>query len=347
MGTMLLIVRLALSAVFAVAAVAKLFDRPGTVASLASFGVPPRACGLVSLALPALELAIALTLIPLASAAWAALAAALLLAAFSVAVVRVLARGEQVDCNCFGSLSARPVGRGTLIRNLVLLGAALFLTVAGWDDAGTSAVGWLGDLDGTETALAAVAAVLGIAAVVNFAFSWQLLKQNGRLLTDLAELRDRLDGRGPRTKVGQPAPDFDLPSLEGEQLTLADLLAERRGLTIVFSDPDCGACDPLLPAAGRLQRDRRNRSPLVVISRGSAADNLVKASEHGLTTVLLEDEFRLARSLGVTGMPGAVMLDVDGRIADVPAMGTEAVAELLSMLGADEDDPIPVIRAGG
>ena len=346
MGAMLLIVRLGLSAVFAVAAAAKLFDRAGTVESLTSFGVPARARTFVSVALPVFELMIAVALIPTASAAWAALAAALLLAVFSVAVARVLARGEPVDCNCFGSLSARPVGRRTLIRNLALLGAALFVTVAGWDDAGTSAVGWLGGLGGTETALVAVAAVLGIAAIVNFAFSWQLLKQNGRLIAELGELRERLDGRGPRSRVGQPAPEFDLPSLDGERITLAELLAERRGLTIVFSDPACGACDPLLPAVGRLQRDRGNRSPVVVISRGNAADNLVKASEHGLTTVLLEEEFRLARSLGVNGMPGAVMLDVDGRIADAPAMGTEAVAELLSLLGPGDDEPIPVIKAG-
>ena len=343
MGATLLIVRLALSAVFAVAAVGKLLDRPGTVESLAGFGVPARARAFVAVALPVFELTIAVALIPVGSAAWAALAATLLLAVFSVAVARVLARGERVDCNCFGSLSTRPVGRRTLIRNLVLLAAALFLTVAGWGDAGTSAVGWLGDLGATETALVAVAAVLAIAAIVNFTFSWQLLKQNGRLVAELGELRGRLDGSGSHARIGEPAPEFDLPALSGGRVTLEELLAERRGLTIVFSDPDCGACDPLLPAVGRLQRDRGGRSPLVVISRGNAADNLVKASEHGLETVLLEDEFRLARSLGVNGMPGAVMLDVEGRIADVPALGTEGVAELLTSLGA-ADDLIEVIE---
>lgn len=346
MGAILLIVRLGLSAVFAVAAAGKLLDRRGTVGSLTSFGVPSSMLAFVSVALPVVELAIAAALIPTASAPWAALAAALLLAVFSVAVARVLARGDQVDCNCFGSLSAQPVGRLTLVRNLVLIAAALFVAVAGWDDAGTSAIGWLGDLDGTETALVAVAAALGVATLVNFAFSWQLLKQNGRLIAELGELRDRVDGRGPRSRIGQPASDFDLPSLEGDRITLAELLAERRGLTIVFSDPACGACDPLLPAVGRLQRDQGNRSPVVVISRGTAADNLVKASEHGLTTVLLEEEFQLARSLGVNGMPGAIMLDVEGRIADVPAMGTEAVAELLASLGGGDLESIPVFRVG-
>jgi hypothetical protein len=49
--------------------------------------------------------------------------------------------------------------------------------------------------------------------------------------------------------------------------------------------------------------------------------------------VVLDDQSTLARSYGVSGVPGAVMLDLDGRIVDAPAMGTDAVSELL--LAAD------------
>ncbi len=335
--------RLVLAAVFATAAVTKLLDLSGTRAALSDFRVPSRLIGVTAVALPVFEMAIALALVPTASAAWAAAAATALLAIFSVAVAGVLVRGTEADCHCFGQLRSRPVGPPTLVRNLALMALALFVAVAGWGDAGTSVTAWIGDLGGTEVALIVVAAVLGLAVAANFAFSWQLLKQNGRLVAEVEALRERLDVGGSRSKVGQPAPDFDLPTLGGDRLTLAELLAERRGLTIVFSDPECGACDPLLPAIGRLQRNQGGRSPLVMVSRGNAADNLVKATEHGLTTVLLEDEFWLARSLGVNGMPGAVMLDTDGRLADAPALGTEGVSELLSQLGAD-DDLIPVVE---
>jgi peroxiredoxin len=334
--------RLVLAAVFATAAVAKLLDRSGTRAALSDFRVPGRLIPAAAIALPLTELAIAAALVPVASAAPAAIAAAALLALFSIAIGRALARGERVDCNCFGAVGSRPVGGWTLVRNLGLLAVAAFVAVVGWSDAGTSVFAWVGDLGGAEVALVVIAAVLGIAVAANFAFSWQLLKQNGRLVAELEALRERLDVGGSPSKVGQPAPDFDLPTLGGDRLTLAELLAERRGLTIVFSDPACGACDPLLPAIGRLQRDRGG-SPLVVISRGGVADNRVKASEHGLETVLLEDEFRLARSLGINGMPGAVMLDVEGRLADAPTLGADAVGELLDLLGAD-GEPLEVIE---
>jgi methylamine dehydrogenase accessory protein MauD len=346
MGTALLVGRLLLAAVFATAAIAKLLAPQRTAASLEDFGVPRAAVPAATYALPLAELAIAALLIPVSTAGWAALCAAALLAGFSTAITRVLARGETVDCNCFGAAAARPVGRSTLVRDVILFAIAGFVAIAGWSDGGTSAVGWIGDLSGTDAALLVVATVLGLAAILNFAFSWQLLKQNGRLVARLDELGERLERGGSRTKVGEPAPAFELPDLAGVRVDSDRLLAERRGLTLVFGDPSCGACDPLLPAIGRIQRNRGRRSPLVLVSRGDLADNRAKASEHGLETVLLDDEFELARSLGVNGMPGAVMLDVDGRIADVPAMGTEAVAELLSLLGARAADPISVIRAG-
>jgi peroxiredoxin len=281
-------------------------------------------------------------LIPVATAAWAALAAAVLLALFSTAIARVLPSGEEVECNCFGAAGARPVRRSTLARDGVLFAIAAFVAIGGWGDAGTSTVGWIGDLSGTDAVVLAVGVVLGLAAVVNFAFSWQLLKQNGRLVARVDELTQRLDSGGVKSRVGEPAPAFDLPTVAGGRLSLDRLLAERRGLTIVFSDPACAACDPLLPAIGRLQRDRGHGSPLVVVSMGDAEVNLVKAGEHGLEPVLLADDFELARAFGVGGMPGAVMIDVDGRIADDPALGAQAVGELLSLLGADHEPAVEV-----
>jgi hypothetical protein len=68
----------------------------------------------------------------------------------------------------------------------------------------------------------------------------------------------------------------------------------------------------------------------VVLSLGDVESNLEKVAEHGLELVLLQEDFELARSLGITGMPGAVVLDREGRIASEPAVGSAAVAALLA-----------------
>lgn len=59
---------------------------------------------------------------------WAAWAAAVLLAVFTGAVVRALAQGRRPPCACFGGLSSRPIGPGTVVRNLVLIVLALVAT---------------------------------------------------------------------------------------------------------------------------------------------------------------------------------------------------------------------------
>lgn len=59
------------------------------------------------------------------------LAAAILIVAFSLAMLRLLRSGTTVGCGCGGLLGSEPVGRASLRRNAVLVVIALFgLTVS-------------------------------------------------------------------------------------------------------------------------------------------------------------------------------------------------------------------------
>ena len=129
MQTALLVARLLLAAVFATAAITKLLAPERTAATLSEFRIPRAAIPVATYALPLAELVIAVLLLPAATAAAAALAAAVLLAAFSTAITRVLARGEEVDCNCFGVVSFRPVDRTTVARDLALFAIAAFVAI--------------------------------------------------------------------------------------------------------------------------------------------------------------------------------------------------------------------------
>jgi peroxiredoxin len=335
-GVILVLARLLLAAVFAVAACAKLGRRAETESTLEAFGVGPARRGPIAIVLPLVELAIAAALLPAASAPYAGVAAFGLLTAFTVAVARTLRRGEQIDCNCFGSLGPSEISRWTLARNVALLLPAVLVATVGWSDPGPSAVAWIGDLSAT-----AALAILGGAALVvaglAFALAWEVMRQNGRLLDRL----DALEGgsgvgapssaRPPQPEhAGKPAPFFTLPDLDGRQVALADLLAEDRELLLFFSDPGCHACNPVLPEVGRRQREPGEGPLPVVMSLGDADVNRVKAAEHGLELVLLQEDFDLARAFGVNGMPAAVLVDRDGRIAAEPVSGTDPVADLLA-----------------
>jgi len=126
-GIVLLVARLLLAVVFAVAGEAKLADRVGSQRALTDFGVPTSLAAPLGLLLPLAEFAVAVALIPTATAWWGALGALVLLLLFIVAIGINLARGRKPDCRCFGQLHSAPVGWKTLVRNGLLGVVATFV----------------------------------------------------------------------------------------------------------------------------------------------------------------------------------------------------------------------------
>lgn len=126
----MLVARLALAAVFAVAAVTKLFDRQGTRSMVSDFGVPASRVGLVSTALPAAELGTVVLLLVPATDWWGGLASLAMLAAFTTAIAANLGQGRTPECRCFGTLGAKPIDRTVLARNALFAVPAVFLVIA-------------------------------------------------------------------------------------------------------------------------------------------------------------------------------------------------------------------------
>ena len=142
MDVALLFARVALAAVLAAAGIGKLRDRAEAREAIIAFGVPGALAPALAVVVPLAELTIAVLLIPVATAAWAAVAALLLLAVFTAAIVLNLSRGRAPACNCFGVASRAPIGPRTLVRNGVLMALAGFVAVAGWNDAGDGVLEW-------------------------------------------------------------------------------------------------------------------------------------------------------------------------------------------------------------
>lgn len=128
---MVLIARLILALVFAVAAVGKLADRAGTRRALVEFGVPDSLAEPGALVLPFAELAVSAFCLVGPVAVWGAMGALVLLAFFSTGIAVGLARGRRPDCHCFGQLHSAPAGPGTLARNAVFIVLAGLILVRG------------------------------------------------------------------------------------------------------------------------------------------------------------------------------------------------------------------------
>jgi peroxiredoxin len=339
----LLVARLVLALVFAVAGLTKLVDRNGTARAMREFGLPRPLAAPAGVLLPLAELAVAVALL-LARAAWlGAIGALALLLLFIAGIAVNLARGRKPDCHCFGQLASEPIGMGTVVRNVALAAIAAFVVVRGGANAGGSAVAWIGDLQ----AMQQIAIVLGIGLLLLVgAEAWvllQLLRQGGRMLVQIEALEQRIaaagaapfssgaDAAAPEPPpaaglpVGAPAPAFSLPGLFGEMLTLDALRSAGKPLLLTFTDPNCGPCQALLPDLGRWQRELAPNLTLALISRGSADENRGKSSEHGLTQVLLQQDREVMEGYRANGTPAAVLVRPDGTVGSALAQGAEEI----------------------
>jgi peroxiredoxin len=366
MDAALLALRLLLAGVFLIAGVAKLADLPGSRRAVVGFGVSERLAGVVGLGLPVCELVVAVVLIPGVSARFGALGALLLLLVFVVGIAVALRRGTETDCHCFGQLHSSPVGWRTLVRTGALAAAAGFVVVAGWDHTGISATGWVARLSGGWAAALGLGVLLVL--VVGFLawFSLQLLSQNGRIFARLEAIETLLGGsaepalaggelvpalgaglEGGGLGVGVPAPEFSLPSTDGDRLGLGSLLASRMPLLLVFSDAGCGPCDALLPDVAGWQRELQQRLQVAVVASGDPGRNRAKAEQHGLERVALQADREVSDSYQALATPMAVVIGADGLIRSPTVGGIDAIRTLVAQATAAPLAVVQVPSASG
>lgn len=352
--TVVLIARLALAAVFAVAAVAKLIDRRGARKAVVDFGAPERFAGALAIGLPVAELGVAGLLLPARTAAVGALGALLLLAIFSAVMAWSLARGRSPDCRCFGQLHSTPTTWKTLARNAILMGVATLALVGTLVAEPIGAVGWIAELGGSSLlALAVTTASLVVLAVGAAAFL-ALMRSYGQVLTRLERVEAALESRGiavveelmvPEIGLapGTPVPFFAARAVGGEQISQETIASSKTPTLLLFTSPHCGPCSSLMPSVARWQQEHDDRLTVVVASAGSAEEVREEAERHGLTLVLHDGRSQLADSFQANGTPSAVLLAPDGTVASWIASGSEWIEQLVEeAVGGGDEGGLPV-----
>jgi methylamine dehydrogenase accessory protein MauD len=357
MDATVLFARVLLAVVFVAAGVAKLADREGSRRAIADFGVPVALAAPLGILLPLAELAVAAALIPTATVLWGALGALALLLLFVAGIGANLARGRRPDCHCFGQLHSAPAGWSTLARNGVLAAVAAFLVWRGLEgEVGPSVVGWIGSLS-TAALLVLAGGMVALALLaVQWLFLVGLLRQNGRLLARLEAVEERLGaaglvpsengaaGQAAGLPVGEPAPDFGLMDLNGEEIALDQLRARGKPVVLLFTDPSCGPCAELLPEVGSWQQEYAEKLTISLVGRGSVEENSTEVSEHGVENVLLQEDWEVADAYEVDGTPSAVIVSPEGTIGSPVVQGPAQVRELVAR-AVEEGARLPLLFA--
>ncbi len=366
MAVTILAARLLLAVIFLLAGSTKLVDPAGSRKALRDFGLPLALARPLVLLLPLLEILVAAALIPNETAWLGACGALALLAVFVIGVSVAMVRGRKPDCHCFGQLHSEPVGWQTLVRNAVLAGVAGLVVAWGRQYAGPEPWAWIGRLEGIEFKVAVIA--LCAAGFVFLSLVGRARPRKAPVEPEIAAQEiealeeeqpeappERVAVSPPKPRpavvpvatepevvahaagpldiglpIGTPAPDFELPGITGERRSLKSLLAGGKDLVLIFTSPWCKSCEVV---AGNLTRWKYEMSGLpniVLVSRGSAKENLNKLKGFDASSILLQEKSEVAAAYDCSATPTAVLVSGQGLIASQLVSGGLAIKQLLA-----------------
>jgi methylamine dehydrogenase accessory protein MauD len=183
-------------------------------------------------------------------------------------------------------------------------------------------------------------------------FVYQLLRQNGRILLHLEALEERVAqleaagaARAPEgLEAGTTAPDFQLPDLSGDLVSLARWRGRR--LLLVFFNPQCGFCEQMADRLAALKTDGSEGRPIpVLITTGSSEENRRFMDQHGIRCpVLVQQKEEVSAAYQAGGTPMGYLVDEEGVIATPLTVGAEDLLALAAVQVPEAPDPEATAR---
>ena len=355
MDVILLLIRIFLFVVFAVAAVGKFLELEGAAKSVKDFGTPPDLAKTFAVLIPFAELVFAGCLLFVGYSWLGAIGVFLMLVLFSGGMIAQLAQGNAPDCHCFGAIHSEPVSKKSLIRNIVFAILAFFLIISGKINQGSG----FADL----TYEMAIQLFIGLATLGMLGAVVFYLKKISEQQTQIVRrmeilevtaldggrevLREDLAHPGDGLMIGSPAPDFVLPDVNGREVSLENLLMQAKPLLFFFVSPTCKPCAALLPEIEAWQTELKGKLNFVFFSSGEIKENLDKFAGVTLKQVLLQKDRETALSFSAQWTPTAILVNSDGTIASHTAVGDQPIRELVEQIKTQIDDPDVLLIGSG
>ncbi len=334
----LFILRIVLAGIFFLAGIGKLLDLKGSEKAIKGFGVPEDLAKPFSVLLPVAEIVFAVLLLFVGTSWFGAIGASLLLLIFISGMLWQMKQGNAPDCHCFGQIHSEPVGKKSLLRNVIFAVLALVLVVNGQENQGLQ----LSQLANSYSEVMQI--VFGL-IIIGFLFILLLYLKNimekqtqilrrleviELISTDgIQQNRENIGNPNEGLPIGSPIPNFIMPTADGLVVSKEDIL--KRGKPILFFNvsPTCNPCQALLPAIEKWEKELSDKINFVFISNGTAKENLDKFKSENEREIFIQDDRELAELMEIRWTPTALFVNSNGMIASHPAAGDTAIRELI------------------
>jgi thiol-disulfide isomerase/thioredoxin/uncharacterized membrane protein YphA (DoxX/SURF4 family) len=342
MDTALLLIRILLAGIFALAGVAKFLDLKGSRKAFMDFGIPPSLAMPGAIALSIIEIVIAAMFLSNETSWYAAIGASFLLLLFIIQMLYQVARGNAPDCHCFGQIHSEPVSAKSIVRNIIFAVPAIFLVLRGENNQGFSL------LDPRLDLMQLVFGTTLVALLFAVIFSLRKISQQQTEIMRRIEVMELVARDGAHVErenvvspheglpIGAVVADFELPDLNGKSVSLADIKSAGKPALFFYVGPSCSPCKALVPEFETWQRDLADKLQIVFLSSGTAKENIEKFGGDVEKTILLQKHREVADLFKAQWTPTAVLMDANGRIASHAAAGDTAIRELIDAIDSED-----------
>jgi thiol-disulfide isomerase/thioredoxin len=118
-------------------------------------------------------------------------------------------------------------------------------------------------------------------------------------------------------QIGQPAPKFKLPDLNGREVTLDQF--KGRVVLLDFWATWCGPCRMTMPIMERLQKEYSSTLVLLAINLQDPKESVKEyIYKQGIKSqILLDEEGSVGEAYGTSSIPMSVLIDKQGIVRDV------------------------------
>jgi len=134
-------------------------------------------------------------------------------------------------------------------------------------------------------------------------------------------------------RVGELAPDFQLPNLEGQSISLSDFRGEP--VLVNFWASWCGPCRYEMPFIQEVYEEwSASGLVMLAINQGeslSTVDDFMQSGNYSFP-VLLDTQGQVADQYNILGIPATFFIDEDGVIQAIKIGAFSSKAEIETML---------------